>query len=594
MSRKIRRMHTIYPFGVGALKEIGGESFVACDISRWRDTGIRLLGVDRLLRYFNLTELRMANPSEKARGIPYYRFPEWHFCDDRQCRALRKMNFEEQEDGPKCKGRSGVTHRVRSMKPVRYVQVCSDGHMQEIDWRFWVHIEEQHRECRDPSDVRMEFDRDKSKTIVRCGACGATRVVEDFIMAAKARRETKCEGRHPWEKFEKGGSCELMVHYTQRGAGNVWFPHGESGIVIPPDSDYSTKKELIKQLADDPDFKRLASAPNSPMAAMQRRLVKSRFDISDAEIDECLRAGKRDPDVVQLEVGDMYEEEWAALTSRNSTTDPRSDFVIEPVPLKGVEYVAASMKSVPTWLSSVTMVHRLREIRVLHGFSRVFPYSVSPSAEHGERGRATLVSASLGADTWRPAVEVFGEGVFITLDEQFMKAWEARADVLARIPGMKSAAASHFMGAKLLPQITPRYLVLHSFAHALIREISFDCGYPIASLRERIYSTRNKIGGLPMCGVLVYTADSDSEGSMGGLVAQAKPDRILGLLERTIESMSWCSLDPVCGETASAGGLNNASCHGCCLLPENSCEMSNLMLDRRLVSTDSSISFFGE
>ena len=119
MSRKIRRMHTIYPFGVGALKEIGGESFVACDISRWRDSGIRLLGVDRLLRYFNLTELRMANASKKAQGIPYYRFPEWHFCDDRQCRALRKMNFEEQEDGPKCKGRSGVTHRVRSMKPVR-------------------------------------------------------------------------------------------------------------------------------------------------------------------------------------------------------------------------------------------------------------------------------------------------------------------------------------------------------------------------------------------------------------------------------------------------------------------------------------------
>jgi hypothetical protein len=585
-------MHTIYPFGVGALKEIGGESFVACDISRWSDEGVRLLGVDRLLRNFGLSELRMADASKRASGVPYYRFPEWHFCEDRKCRALRQLTFAEQEAGPKCEGRQGVKHRSRAMKPVRYVQVCAKGHMQEIDWFFWVHIQEHHRQCRDRSDIRMEFDRSKNKTVVKCGVCDAARDVEDLIGAPKPGRETKCQGRHPWEKHEKGGQCDLFVHYTQRGAGNVWFPHGESGIVIPPDSDYSAKKELLKQLLDDRVFRGLSSAPNSPMAPNQRQFLRQTYDITDAEIDEYLRAGKRDLDEVQQELGDMFEEEWVALTDAKPTGDPRSDFVIEPVPLNSFEFVATSMVAVPDWLSSVTMVHRLREIRVLHGFTRVFPYSTAPIIDDGERGRATLVSATLGDDTWRPAVEVFGEGVFVTLNEQLVKQWEARAEVLARIPELKAAASSHIMGPRLIPHISPRYLLLHSFAHALIREISFDCGYPVASLRERIYATRNAVRGLPMCGVLVYTADADSEGSMGGLVAQAKPDRILGLLERTIASMSWCSLDPVCGETVSAGGLNNASCHACCLLPENSCEMSNLILDRRLISPDTSISFF--
>ena len=33
-----------------------------------------------------------------------------------------------------------------------------------------------------------------------------------------------------------------------------------------------------------------------------------------------------------------------------------------------------------------------------------------------------------------------------------------------------------------------RYVLLHSFAHGLIRQLAVECGYTAASLRERIYS----------------------------------------------------------------------------------------------------------
>lgn len=593
MTRKVRRMHTIYPFGVGAVKEIEGESFVACDISRWRDGGVRLLGVDRLLRTFNLTELRMADASKDANGTPFYRFPEWHFCEERACRRLRQMTLDEQESGPVCSGRPGVSHKPTSMKPVRYVQVCTNGHMQEIDWAYWVHTQSDERGCRNKSDIRMEFDRKENKTLVKCGDCGANRLVRDLIGDSRPGREMRCLGRHPWESFKKGGNCELSVHFTLRGAGNVWFPHSESGIVIPPDSDYSIRKELLQRLMEDQRFKQLAAAPNSPMAVNQRTYLRNMFQISDADIDDCLRAGRITPEGELGEITDTYEEEWRALTDVRPTPDVRSDFVIEPVPLDSLEFVGTNLTASPGWLASVTMVHRLREVRVLHGFTRVYPYSASPVAELAERGRAKLVPATLGGETWRPAVEVFGEGVFVTLREDLVQQWEARADVVDRLPAIRTAAANHFMGARLIPNTTARYLLLHSFAHALIREISFDCGYPLASLRERIYATRDAADGLPMAGVLVFTADSDSEGSMGGLVAQARPDRILGLLERTIESMTWCSLDPVCSETVSSGGINRSVCHACCLLPENSCELSNLLLDRQVVSADSMLSFFG-
>ena len=44
--------------------------------------------------------------------------------------------------------------------------------------------------------------------------------------------------------------------------------------------------------------------------------------------------------------------------------------------------------------------------------------------------------------------------------------------------------------------------------------------YSMASLRERIYV--EKSNDFNMCGVLIYTASSDSEGTLGGLIAQGK------------------------------------------------------------------------
>lgn len=48
---------------------------------------------------------------------------------------------------------------------------------------------------------------------------------------------------------------------------------------------------------------------------------------------------------------------------------------------------------------------------------------------------------------------------------------------------------------------------------------------------------------------------------------------------------AWCSADPLCIE-AEAAGVDSpylAACHACVLLPEVSCEESNLLLDRGLL-----------
>lgn len=89
-----------------------------------------------------------------------------------------------------------------------------------------------------------------------------------------------------------------------------------------------------------------------------------------------------------------------------------------------------------------------------------------------------------------------------------------------------------------------------------------------------------------MAGILIYLAAGEPGGSLGGIANLSDPQRFGSLLARCAETAAWCALDPVCAEHEGRGEqsyLNRAACHACCLLPETSCEVGNLMLDRRLV-----------
>jgi hypothetical protein len=133
--------------------------------------------------------------------------------------------------------------------------------------------------------------------------------------------------------------------------------------------------------------------------------------------------------------------------------------------------------------------------------------------------------------------------------------------------------------------IHPKFVLMHTFAHVLINQFSFECGYGSASLRERIYCDFSNTSH-PMSGVLIYTASGDSEGSMGGLVRQAQSGTFENIVLRAIQRAAWCSSDPVCIESPGQGADNTnlAACHGCCLLPETSCEEGNRLLDRAMLT----------
>jgi len=249
------------------------------------------------------------------------------------------------------------------------------------------------------------------------------------------------------------------------------------------------------------------------------------------------------------------------------------------------------------YFEKIVLAEKLREVRALVGFTRIMsPRDFDSPAELPPEQRAKI---SRKDPTWLPACETRGEGIFFQFSESMIQDWVKRNDAYEReFEGGHEAwrATKNLEPNKGYPGI--RYVLLHTFAHALIRQLAIECGYTSASITERIYS-RNPAEGDPMAGVLIYTAAPDSEGTLGGLCALGEPDKLGRHIRRALNKMSLCASDPLCSEHTVGSGekLHGASCHACSFLPETSCERGNKYLDRSAVVPTverTKLAFFGD
>jgi len=234
------------------------------------------------------------------------------------------------------------------------------------------------------------------------------------------------------------------------------------------------------------------------------------------------------------------------------------------------------------------MLDRLREVRALIGFTRI-----EPPGEIGDNPTVRedqFVPLSTGGANWVPATEVRGEGIFLRFREAEIAKWCAEAPVRARDQQLL-AGYRIWSRRRGLPPATDGYpgiraVLIHSFAHALMRQIALSAGYSAASIRERVYA-RSHGPFSPMAGLLLYTGAADSEGTLGGLVALGEPGTLGQLISEALEQMRVCAGDPLCADHDPAhddNSLHGAACHACLFAPETSCEFANRYLDRLLLT----------
>ena len=585
--RQIRRAQTVSPFGVGAIYDIGDESLVSCDISRWGKNGtpIRLKRLERPLRVsgFRMAPAPRGSLDRYPPRIPYYRFPQWMFCPS--CRYMVRWSTRSEQRGepPRCQG-DGCKGRV--LVPMRFVVACERGHLGDVPWDFWAHLGADvvaKGRCQKP---RLRFESRPGRgsglgsLVVRCVVCKSERSLQgitsvDLLDVFNLR----CCGRQPWQRSDDAIECDASPKILQRGASNVYYPAVVSGIDIPLDAVEGQLGGLREEIMSHPNFTRLktafesSSGLNNPLVDAYAQVIADGLGCEPSQVTDVLSetesAGGGASEVPFSDEG-LLREEWPHLVTPPETCDSSAAFIADRIDLSKVEDSFGLLKLI----ENIVLVHRLREVRALRGFHRVRP---GPAE--------SMVRADLGRGVnFLPGMEVFGEGIFVEFSESALARWsEVNAQALdARIKAVHARwAGGNFT---FLPEPTGRRILLHTFAHLLIRQLSFDCGYSASSLRERLYVAEAGAAGGAMAGLLIYTADSDSEGSLGGLVRQGHPERLLPSIVASLRSATWCSSDPICRETdgQGLGGMNRAACHGCALVSETSCVHGNTLLDRTL------------
>lgn len=183
-----------------------------------------------------------------------------------------------------------------------------------------------------------------------------------------------------------------------------------------------------------------------------------------------------------------------------------------------------------------------------------------------------------------PAIENLGEGIFFEFDIETINEWIDEHD--DKLNKRAKAIQDNYEKTKLSEHeqrtITPKYLLIHTFSHIIIKELEFLSGYPATSLQERLYISDD------MQGVLIYTI-AGAEGSYGGLVSLCDDTKIGGIIHSALERAKDCASDPICEDTdlsgQGVGGTNLAACYSCALLPETSCEEFNRFLDRQALNS---------
>lgn len=595
--KPVRRSQLISPFGVGAITNFpGDESLMTAGLDAWpfalEDCPLDwLVKEERLQSRLRVDHFRLPpehrdpgpgvdNPNQ---NIPYLRFPRWHYCH--RCGFMQHAPLFQLQAN-RCPGRpfgqgmdcSTLPERRRPhLIPVRILAACAKGHAQDFPFVEWVH-----QDAPFTGNCTLRFRAGRSSASlagikITC-TCGQERSLAGVFSEGRLHGIGQdCRGDQPWlgRESERHNGCGEYLRVVQRGASNVYFPHVISSIYLPLWGE-NTERPIVKTLENSRFW-----------AALTDGLVEGKYiDPAKAgavammlglDAEELRAAAQRKLDGAASEDELPTEEEYRRQeynALREGRGGANTELFVEVKDPKDYDPRIAEI------FSRICLVRKLRETRALVGFSRLLP----PEGDsQSERLRPLKVNSLIN---WLPAMMVRGEGIFFEFDPSKVKEW---TEIVDR-PGTRIRALLEAYGrsrherSQEPREITPKFVMMHTFAHMLINQLAFDCGYGSASLRERLYCDFEE-GSEPMQGVLIYTASGDSEGTMGGLVRQGEPDRLPDTIERAVRKAQWCSSDPVCIESTGQGtdNANLAACHACVLISETSCEEGNRLLDRATV-----------
>ena len=492
--------------------------------------------------------------------------------------------------------------------------ICKNGHLSDIPWYelFCAGLDGKKEAMRNPAGFEL-FDypckececggrhelqwienRNNSESwgTLKCSKCKKTYVLEGIMNI-----HPFCKGETPWNglgtksdepckdvsKIEKPRSVMQMALVTSN---SVYYADSFSSLYIPPkylpDAMLEPQSQKVLDLLNNRWYpKAVERDPNLSKASYIDHL-----DLIDKAEDSDIVITKEQSEIIKNRFlftkdpkGDTYEEyryEEYKVFSNNSQSMPQTS---------NLEFKDIDLPNeLKPYFKKIQQVDTLAMTLTQLGFNRVsmpVPLRIEGTVVRSKGQR--IYNEPVEKVYSLPANQSLGEGLFFELNLDAVNQWKSTHSELFRIRYNQPEGE---IGKDLKDEMeqygAPMFYLLHTFSHIIMKELEFSCGYPTASLQERLYYSNR------MCGVLIYTADG-AEGSMGGLVWQGQPRLIKRIISNALNNAKECTSDPLCWENEDQ--LNLAACFSCCLVSETSCEKRNLGLDRRAL-VDGVFGFF--
>lgn len=615
----IRLSHIASQQGVGSIARLENDyTGVIVDTRYWFGSGTpdpknELKNVSRIQRCLEIPQRLYLPPTgnednagDADKAIPAVLFPNYLQCVS--CGQLDLApwanNPHKSTSKPRCTRCNGV------MGQGTYCVVDNFGNLDDVNWNYLCHYpfnrELNRRVPPDGKVANCYHSHHKDQLIIgfvngrqeiSCASCGSLALLEPTKAGLRPMKP------QPWI-FEK--IADESVELKRKGEvveinhPSVYSPVNLDGLVIPPESNNDDKNSStadILKYSDDLD--EVLNAPSDFLRKRRTDQLARKLNVAVEEVHRALNVyefGVNEHDVQELigTPGQMKEEEYDALRTEQSFS-PSADFKTRHLTSHYEalrDRLPAELLPISLIINDLVKVERLRKVQVFSGFLRS-QRDLDPEKESSKKSKAPedkakfqpqIVQPNIVGDAdWLPAINLYGEGIFITLNPKWLRAWSYHDGVARRI----NELANHYERSEsqvMVDEVTPEFVLLHTLSHLVIRELEDKCGYPASSLCERIYSSKEE----EMCGFLIYTAVADKSGSLGGLMELAEPKSFLTILDSAIKRAHWCTLDPVCSDHGGQGrdGLNRAACHGCTLVPDTSCAYGNVFLDRVLIKGD--------
>ncbi len=589
----VRLSHLLRHCSVGAV--VRGPEYLlsVMDITHWTDrhgevAAEEITYIEQVKSALEISHVLRKPPVAQERDngeidgvcVPAVRFPLWMSCP--RCGLLHYKPWRglAKEEHPRCHETDAKKCTKRPpLEQVPWVLVHEEGHLTDVPWHYLTHrdaVTAEQKQCKaDWQQPYLQMGNPKGKKRqLRClrPGCAAKATFNDRV-------PIQYEGwQQPWLS-QPATELDKMASIVEITDTRVHSPVTANALVIPPESRIR-KGSVVDRVYSTSQLRKKIEQARTPLAKKSvfqtiARELRCRVD----KLKEALAEIERGYPLYGAEVtpGLLLESEYQAFMGELPDLAEDEDFVPRHYSREWKSLLStldktSKVRPIVQSIDHLVEVSRLKEIMVMKGFQRLNGKIVPPDI--------------LGHSDWLPALELYGEGVFFSFSEEALAEWELNPKVVERANQLRIRFVQADMSFAQEPIVDPRFILLHTLSHLLIRQLESQAGYPASSLKERIYSAKG--AGLPMAGILIYVAVPDVVGSLGGLAELAEPRRFLRLISSVFDHAGWCSIDPVCSEHEGQGPglLNRSACHACSLVPEPSCAYRNVLLDRIFVKGD--------